>query len=175
MLQVSELSGRHDRESFDCGNPALNNYLRQIAGQHVRKSLARVYVACEESDPGRIVAYYALNGCEINSQELPAPLRKKFPGRIPAVRLGRLAVAAVNQSQGLGEQMLFHAMWNVAQVDGIIGAAALLVDAKDPVSKRFYVKYGFLELPDRTLTLFLPIARVRQAAADVRRQPMAEK
>lgn len=65
MLQVSALSGRHDRESFDCGNAELNNDLRQIAGQHVRKSLARVYVACEETDPSRIVAYYSLSVCEL--------------------------------------------------------------------------------------------------------------
>ena len=45
--------------------------------------------------------------------------------------------------------MLFHAMWNVGQVDAIIGAVALLVDAKDEEAKRFYIKYGFIELPDR--------------------------
>ena len=165
MLQVSELSGRHDRASFDCGNPELNNYLRQIAGQHIRKSLARVYVACEEDDPGRIVAYYSLNGCELKADELPDPYRKKYPGRIPAVRLGRLAVAGVNQGKGVGEQMLFHAMWNVGQVDAIIGAVLRLVDAKDEAAKRFYLKYGFLELPDRPLTLILPIARVKEALA----------
>lgn len=49
MLRVSELSGRRDKASFDCGNAELNNHLRQIAGQHVRKSLARVYFACEEA------------------------------------------------------------------------------------------------------------------------------
>ena len=169
MLQVSELSGRHDRASFDCGKPELNSYLRQIAGQHVRKSLARVYVACEENDPERIVAYYALNGCEIKSEELPESVRKKFPARIPAVRLGRLAVAKANQGQGVGEYMLFHAMWNVGQVDAIIGTVALLVDAKDGEAKRFYLKYGFLELPDRPLNLFLPISRVKEATARAKR------
>ena len=162
MLQISELSTHHDRESFDCGKHELNSYLRQIAGQHVRKSLARVYVACGEDDPGRIFAYYSLNGCEIRSEELPHLFRKSFPDRIPAVRLGRLAVAKADQGQGIGEQMLFHAMWNVGQVDAIIGAAALLVDAKDEQAKRFYLRYGFLELPDRPLNLFLPIARVKE-------------
>ncbi len=28
MLQVSELSGRHDKASFDCGSAELNNYLQ---------------------------------------------------------------------------------------------------------------------------------------------------
>ena len=165
MLQISELSGHHDRASFDCGKPELNNYLRQIAGQHIRKSLARVYVASDESDLARIVAYYSLNGCEVRSEELPDPLRKKFPGRIPAVRLGRLAVARANQRHGIGEQMLFHAMWNVGQVDALIGAAALLVDAKEEEAKRFYIRYGFLALPDRQLNLFLPIAKVKEGVA----------
>ena len=165
MLQVSELSGRHDRASFDCGNAELNSYLRESAGQHIRKSLARVYVVCEENDPGRIVAYYSPNVCEIRSEELPESFRKKFPRRIPAVRLGRLAVARANQRQGVGELMLFDAMRNVGQVDAIVGAVALLVDAKDEAARRFYLKYGFLALPDRPLTLILPISRVKEALA----------
>lgn len=169
MLQISELSGRHDRESFDCGSPELNSYLKEVAGQHVRKSLARVYVVHEDSDPAHIIGFYSLNGCEIQSEELPDPFQGKFPRRIPAVRLGRLAVAVAYQGQGIGERLLFHAMWNVGQVDAIIGAAALLVDAKDEAAKRFYVKYGFLEFPDRPLNLFLPIARVKEAVARVKR------
>jgi GNAT superfamily N-acetyltransferase len=168
MLQISELSGRHDRESFDCGSPELNNYLRQVAAQHVRKSLARVYVAHDETNPERIVGFYALNGCEIQSDELPESLRKRFPRRVPAVRLGRLAVAREHQGQGIGALLLFHAMWNVGQVDAIVGAVALLVDAKDERAQRFYSKYGFLELPDRPLNLFLPIARVREAVSYVK-------
>jgi len=78
-------------------------------------------------------------------------------------------VAKANQGQGIGEQMLFHAMWNVSQVDAIIGAVALLVDAKDEEAGRFYLKYGFIELPDRPLTLFLPIARVKEATMRVKR------
>ncbi|MSQ70075.1 MAG: GNAT family N-acetyltransferase [Betaproteobacteria bacterium] len=169
MLQVSELHGRHDRASFDCGNPALNKYLQQIAGQHVRKSLARVYVATGAADPARIVAYYSLSSCEIQSDELPESIRKKFPQRIPAARLGRLAVASAYRGQGVGELMLFHALWNVGQVDAIIGVAALLVDSKDEEIGNFYRKYGFLELSDRPLNLFLPITRVKEVGGGGRR------
>ncbi len=165
MLQVSELNGRHDKASFNCGNAELNNYLRQIAGQHVRKSLARVYVACEQTDPGRIVAYYSLSVCELRSEKLPEPFRKRFPNRIPAVRLGRLAVARANQRQGVGELMLIDAMRNVLHVDAVVGAVALLVDAKNEEAKRFYLKYRFLELSDQPLNMFLPIASVKEATA----------
>src|ERR1700693_3442420 len=78
MLQISELSGRHDRESFDCGKPELNKYLQQVAAQHVKKSLAKVYVACSEDDLTHVLAFYSLNGCEIASSELPESFRKRF-------------------------------------------------------------------------------------------------
>ena len=61
--------------------------------------------------------------------------------------------------------MLFDAMRNVGQVDAVVGAAALVVDAKDEAAKRFYVKYGFLELSGQALKLFLPIASVKAGAA----------
>lgn len=121
-----------------------------------------VYVAYKESSPECMVGFYAPNGCEIQSYELPESFRKKYPRRVPAVRLGRLAVAREYQGQGVGELLLFHSMWNVAQVDAIVGAAALLVDAKDEAATRFYLKFGFLEFPDRSLNPFLPIARVRE-------------
>ena len=44
--------------------------------------------------------------------------------------------------------MLADAMRNVLQVDAVVGAVALLVGAKDEEAKRFYLKYGFLDLPD---------------------------
>ena len=123
----------------------------------------------EQDSPERVVGFYALNGCEIQSDELPESFRKKFPWRVPAVRLGRLAVAREYQRRGVGELLLFHAMWNVVQVDAIIGAVALLVDAKDELAKRFYLKYGFLELPDRPLNLFLAILRMKEALLHLKR------
>lgn len=169
MLQLSELTGRHDKASFDCGNAELNSYLRQIAGQHARKSLARVYVACEDTDPGRIVAYYSLSICELGSEELPELFRKRFPNRVPAVRLGRLAVARANQRQGVGELMLIDAMRNVVHVDAVIGAVALLVDAKNDEAKRFYLEYRFIEMSEQPLSLFLPIASIKEALARANR------
>ena len=38
-----------------------------------------------------------------------------------------------------------------------VGVYALLVDAKDEAAKNFYKKYGFIELVDEAMTLFLPL------------------
>ena len=34
MNRLETLGAEHDREGFDCGVEALNNYLRQVARQH---------------------------------------------------------------------------------------------------------------------------------------------
>jgi hypothetical protein len=39
-----------------------------------------------------------------------------------------------------------------------IGVFAMVVDAKDEGSRRFYERYGFTVLPGETLRLCLPIA-----------------
>ena len=41
-----------------------------------------------------------------------------------------------------------------------IAAYSLLVDAKDAISVAFYTHHGFIALPERVLTLFLPLVSV---------------
>jgi hypothetical protein len=91
-MQVTPLSGSHDRQRFDCGRPELNDWLRQVARQHQEKGLARSFVAIREEEPERICGYYALTLAELENRHLPEARRKKLPRRIPGVRLGRLAV-----------------------------------------------------------------------------------
>ncbi len=47
------------KEDFDCGKPALTNYLRTIASQHQKKGLGRTYVAIEEGSNVVLGYYYA--------------------------------------------------------------------------------------------------------------------
>jgi len=39
VLEV--LGQRHDRTSFDCGEPALNTYLKQFARQHAKNKFKK--------------------------------------------------------------------------------------------------------------------------------------
>ncbi len=71
--------------------------------------------------------------------------------------MGRLAVDLSMQGQGLGRYLLVDAMKRVQAAAASVGVYALLVDAKDDAAKNFYKKYGFLELRDEPMTLFLPV------------------
>ena len=95
----------------------------------------------------------------LDLSSLPEASRKRLPKHpVPIARMGRLAVEKTAQGQGLGKLLLVDAMLRVRAAAASVGVYALLVDAKDAGAKAFYKKYGFMELPDEPLCLFLPLA-----------------
>ncbi|MDQ5941598.1 MAG: hypothetical protein QG572_411, partial [Pseudomonadota bacterium] len=40
-LTVSELDAHHDRAAFDCGDAALNDFLKKLARQQASRGLSR--------------------------------------------------------------------------------------------------------------------------------------
>ena len=160
MVEVRPLSRQHDRTKFDCGVEPLNTFLRTTAVQHQDKGVSRTFVLIDSTSttPNRILGYFTLSASEGQSHELPDVLAKRLPRRIPAVRLGRLAVDQEFQRQGYGSALLVEAIRRVAATSSQIGIAGLFVDAKDSVASSFYQKFGFVPLVDDELRLFLPLA-----------------
>jgi GNAT superfamily N-acetyltransferase len=151
---IEPLSARHDRSGFDCGVPALNRYLTTQVGQDVRRDVTAVFVAAERAS-GALHGYYALASAEIALDLLPPEVAKKMPRypTLPAVRLGRLAVHRDAQGGGLGTHLLLDALYRALRSE--IAWAAVRVDAKDDVARRFYLRFGFQALADDGLHLFL--------------------
>lgn len=154
LYSIGQLSSRHDLKPFDCGATPLNRYLREQAGQDVRRKVSSVFVA--EHKTGRAVhGFYALSMSSVLLDRLPDSLARKMPRypTLPAVRLGRLAVHVDARGIGLGVHLLMDAMARSLQSD--IAWSAFLVDAKDENARSFYQKYGFQSLADDPLHLFL--------------------
>lgn len=160
MLSIRPLAGRHDRRAFESGSEPLDAWLREIAQQHQRRGLSKVFVATSDDAPTRILGFYALTACEVVSSDLPEEMAKRLPRRIPGLRLGRLAVDRSVQGEGLGELLLMNAIDRSKSVLEHAGVFALFVDAKDDGAAGFYRKYGFRPLPAQPLTLVLPLASV---------------
>ncbi len=151
---VVPLGTSHDREAFRCGVEALDRYFRQQASQDVRRNVASVFVA-EERNSGTIHGFYALSMAAVLLDRLPVLLRRKMPRypTVPAVRLGRLAVALDARGTGLGAHLLMDAM--ARSLESQIAWAAFLVDAKNDSARSFYARYGFRSLLDDPSHLFL--------------------
>jgi len=129
-FRLEALNDRHDRSAFNCGQEALDRYLRTLATQDIRRRIAACFVAIEQSSE-RIVAFYTLAAASIPTSDPPSEVIKKLSrySTLPAVRIGRLAVDLNFQGRGLGAGLLGDALRRILVSPA--AAFALLVDAKD--------------------------------------------
>lgn len=155
-MRVLPLSDRHDRKGFDCGNAELNNWFAQVARQHKEKGVSSTFVAVADEAAQEVLGFYAISLAELVTTDLPAQYRKRLPARVPVFRLGRLATAKRHERKCIGEFMLFDAIDRVTRIAGEIGGVGLMVNAKESAID-FYKRYGFEQMADHPLNLFLPL------------------
>jgi len=163
MLRIELLGKDHDRQAFDCGQVALNHYLQQTARQHIDKGIARTFVLVNENLPEEIIGFFTLLLCELHTDYLPPVWSKKYPSKVPIVKLGRLAVSRRYQQQGMGEIMMVEAMKKTLTIAENAGIVGFFVDAKDEVAKHYYQRFGFQSLPDRPLEMYLLVSQLQEA------------
>ena len=157
---IEPLGRHHDRSGFSCGEPALDEYLRQRASQDTRRRVAQVFVALGALE-SEIAGYYTLSAAAFRRDDLPPELAKRLPRYpIPAAILGRLAVSLSHQGRGLGEYLLTDALQRVMAASNALAIYAVIVDAKNDGAKAFYLRYGFQPFPNQPMRLFLPMSTV---------------
>jgi predicted GNAT family N-acyltransferase len=158
MIIIERLSPHHDRHDFDCGVEELNSYLQRYSGQHERKGIGRTYVATKDGET-RVLGYYTISSSAVAFDAVPENL-PRYP--VPVALIGRLAVDSIARSQRLGETLLIHALRSAQRAAKIVGIYAVVVDALDESAKSFYLRYGFNELSDDRLHLYLPMKAIER-------------
>lgn len=151
------LTAEHDLSAFDCGEPVLNDWLRQRAVKNESR-FSRTYVVCESN---QVVGYFCISAGAVERAAAPGKVRRNAPDTIPVSVIGRLAVSRSHAGRGLGADLLSDALRRIALASQSIGIGAVLVHAKDEAAKRFYLRCAeFIEYPEDSRTLFLPIETV---------------
>ncbi len=157
LCAPAPLTAEHDFSHFDCGAPALNDWLRHRALKNESR-FSRTYVVCADQ---RVVGYYCLSAGSVERAAAPGKLRRNAPDAIPVSIIGRLAVSREHAGKGLGADLLSDALRRIAVAAQSLGIAAVLVHAKDDAAKRFYLRCAeFIEYPADSRILFLPIETV---------------
>jgi GNAT superfamily N-acetyltransferase len=157
LTAPAALTAAHDVAAFNCGDAALNDWLKQRALKNESR-FSRTYVVC---DGARVVAYFCMSGGAVERAAAPGSLRRNAPDSIPISVVGRLAVDRAWAGQGLGADILSDALRRVALASQTISIGAVLVHAKSDAAKRFYLHCAeFIEYPADSRTLFLPIETV---------------
>jgi len=147
-LLICRLEERHVVEHFDCGDHALNDYIRQHAWKNqVRYLVGVTHVATDEKQPELVIGYYTLASTVI-SRDLVRVL-SPFGGLpyqdIPAVLLARLGVDRRFAGCGVGKALLVDALNRALELRQTIGCRCVIVDAY-PGAVAWYAKYGFLPI-----------------------------
>ena len=167
MLEL--LERRHDREGFGCGEPALDRFLAQSARQSITKGSSRTFVWTAPSSrrPNQILGFFTLITDVVVTIELAPPLARRYPdGRIPVVKLARLAVDKERRGTGLGRTLIWKAMKKAIQVHEAVGIAALWADAKNEEVAGFYRHLGFIPAEGNPLSLYIAIKTLVRAVAE---------
>lgn len=151
------LTAQHDVSAFDCGEPVLNDWLRQRAMKNESR-FSRTYVVCADNE---VVGYFCISAGAVEREAAPKKIGRNAPDTIPVSVIGRLAVTQSYAGIGLGADLLSDALRRIALASQSIGIGAVLVHAKDDDAKSFYLRCAeFIEYPIDSRTLFLPIETV---------------
>jgi GNAT superfamily N-acetyltransferase len=155
LTRPASLSAYHILDEFDCGIPAMNDWLRRRALPNESSGASRSFVVCQGA---MVVGFYALATGAVRRENAPGMIRRAMPEPIPVMVLGRLAVDLNWQKQGIGTGLLKDALLRTLTVSKQAGIRALVVHALSEDAKHFYLLHGFKESPLQPMTLMLSLA-----------------
>lgn len=144
MLETVQLDTKlHNRDTFDCGVPALNDFLAKRASQSAKRSITKTWVLVDSQNPSDIIGFYTL---EYGTVVSPSGSKlTTYPHPLAVLKLVRMAVSIRHQKKGFGEQMLIEVIKKTARTaypDSIAPVIGLFVDPKEG-AETFYENYGF--------------------------------
>ncbi len=155
------LAAQHMLEGFDCGKPALNDWLLRHARQAHGSGSAKTFVVAEGD--GRVAGYFSLTVGQVDTLEAPERIRKgmgQYP--LPVVILARLAVSTHDQRRGIGFGLLQDAIRRAMLIAEQTGIRAMLTHPIDEEAARFYTRFGFMASPLREQQLLLLLKDARR-------------
>ncbi len=158
------ISKKHDRGAFDCGEPALNEFLQRYARRNHELGGAKTFVAVDDADDRTILGFYSLSAASIEYSRTPEIVRRGLARHdVPVFRLARLAVDRQAQGQGLGGELLYRAGRRSLFAATEVGGVALLIDAKNEKVAAWYATFGAVPMIDTPLSLLLPLVSIQNA------------
>ena len=160
---VEKLRQSHHLEAFDCGEEALNRFLKRSAWANQQACSTQTYVLARDLN---VLGYYSLAASAVRHDAATDRVRKGLARHpVPVILLARLAVDRSLQGRGIGAALLKDALIRTAAAADTIGARALLVHAQDGRAKAFYEHFGFESSPSDPCHLFLIMKDLRRRLA----------
>ncbi|MHB8248711.1 MAG: GNAT family N-acetyltransferase [Acidithiobacillus sp.] len=160
---VRKLTAADLVDGFNCGQPALNQFLQRYALVNQKANSAQTYVCCQA---GVVVGFYSLAAGSVDPESAPPRVMKGLAQHpVPVLILARLAVDQNHQGKGLGKALLKDALLRTAQAADIAGIRCLLGHAKDEAARQWYEAWDFEPSPTDPYHLFLMLKDLKALLA----------
>jgi GNAT superfamily N-acetyltransferase len=151
-------------ESFDCGEEALNEFLRRYARQSHELGGSKTFLAIDDAGNKTILGFYSLSPASVEYARTPEVIRRGLARYdVPGFRLARLAVDRRWQGHGIGGQLLLAAGRRCLLASAEVGGVVLVIDAKNERVAGWYASYGAVPMLDAPLSLLLPLTTIAAA------------
>jgi predicted GNAT family N-acyltransferase len=165
----SEFSDEHQTETFDCGKPSLNEWLRDQALRAQGAGISRTFV-WTTADDRRVVAYYSVAPTQVEKHEVSRSHSSGF-SVVPSYLLARLALDRSLHGQRLGGQLLLDALENIVHAATYGGGRLIVVDALDAAAANFYRHFNFQQVKGNQNRLVLKVATAATYFPDLGQRP----
>jgi len=147
-LKIVEITKTHNRKIFDCGDEALNTFLKTQARQKNSKNISKTRIICKTTQVQTILGYYTLTGYSVMAPK-NHKLYHNYPELLSGVKLAKLAIDKSQQSRGYAAYLIMDAIMKNIETSVNIASVGLFVDPKTTQLQSFYEKHGFIKVnPD---------------------------
>jgi GNAT superfamily N-acetyltransferase len=162
---IHKLSSKDLVDNFDCGVPALNQFLQRYALANQKAGSAQTYVCCKDDE---VIGFYSFTVGSVEHDNAPDRVVKGMARHpVPVLILARMAVDLLNQRNGLGRALLKDALLRTLQAADIAGIRALLVHAKNDAARKWYIQWEFEPSPTDPFHLFLILKDLKAISENI--------
>jgi GNAT superfamily N-acetyltransferase len=168
-IELRRLNARVDVSEFDCGERALNEYLKRFALESQAAHFAVTHVALQAAS---VVGFVTLAASQIARSEVGGGGSQKPRYPLPTLTLARLGVDQRWQHRGVGRMLLRFALREAIRMADEFGCVGIRLAAK-PDAIGFYERFGFValaparegvtQLAQATVPMFLPLNQIQDA------------
>ncbi len=148
--RIARLSPDEPRPVFDCGDADLNEFFREDSIKACSQLMAVTYALYFGDE---VAAYYCVSndsirkditsGNRFHKLQALIPFREKRYSSMPAVKIGRFAVAKNRARNGIGSKLMSAIKYDFTHGNKT-GCRFIVVDAYNkPEVIAFYIKNGF--------------------------------
>lgn len=151
LVRITPLQSKDCLRRFACGQAEIDRWATVTAHRLHLKNRARVQCArTPNRESGPALGFYSLNFTMEDNSKVIKSDRDAWANGAPLIFIHYLAVQRERQKNGVGTQLLLHALKSSFEISKIIPPYGVALRSLNEQTTEFYQKFGFSLAPDES-------------------------